>query len=258
MKDLKSGIFVVLPCLLAVAIAGVPAAWSGKKDGKADRIEFSGFLERYEDLRRADEFSEFVWGYTRKPLILRDYDKAMIDPVLVYFHPESRGVGVDPVKLAELTAFFRDRVVEELSEVRAVEIVDEPGPGVMRVRIALTDLNLSRGAANVGAKVAGAVTAGVGFLVPSVDIGGATMECEVLDSATGERLVAVVDTDRGRRMLNFRSMKSMGDAKAAMREWARDFRRNLQRIHEGRLPEGLETPTDRESRAPVEPGPDGP
>ena len=235
---------IVFVWSLVVAIAGAPAAWSGKRDQKADRIVFSGFLENYDDLRRADDFSEFVWGYTKKPLILRQYDKALIDPVLVYFHPEARGVGIDPSELAELTTFFRDRVVEELAAIREVEIVDEPGPGVMRVRIALTDLNLSRGAANVGAKVAGAVTAGVGFLVPSVDIGGATMECEVLDSATGERLVAVVDTDRGRRMFNFKSMKSKGDARSAMREWARDFRRNLQRIHEGKLPEGVDPSKD--------------
>ena len=41
-------------------------------------------------------------------------------------------------------------------------------------------------------------------------------------------------------MMNFSSMKSMGDARAAMRGWARDFRKNLQRIHEGSLPKGLE------------------
>ena len=225
--------------VVLLTAASLSAAWAGK-DKKADRIVFSGFMDNYDQLRRADGFSEFVWGYAKKPLILREYDKAIVDPVLVSFHPEAKGVAIDPGKLAELTTFFRDQVVEELSKVRAVELVDQPGPGVMRVRIAITDLDVARSSANVGAKIAGTATAGVGFLVPSVDVGGATMECEVLDSATGERLVAVVDTDRGRRMLNFKSMKSAGDAKAAMREWARDFRRNLERIHQGRLPKRLE------------------
>ncbi len=111
----------------------------------------------------------------------------------------------------------------------------------MRLRIAITDIEVVKKSANIGAKVAGAA-AGIGLLVPAMDVGGATMECEVLDSVTGERLVAVVDRETGRRMMNFSSMKSMGDAKAALREWAKDFRKNLQRIHDGKLPRGVAEP----------------
>jgi len=226
--------------LLAVLTTIVLVVASVAAKDPAERIEFSGFLGDYDQLRRVDGFSEFLWGYARRPLILREYDRAIVDPVLVSFHAKARGVAVDPQRLAELTAFFREAVVEELGKVREVEIVEEPGPGVMRVRIAITDIEVVRSAANLGAKVAGAAAAGVGILVPNVDVGGATMECEVVDSATGERLVAVVDTDRGRRMFNFRGMTATGDAKRAMRGWAEDFRRNLQRIHEGKLPKGLD------------------
>lgn len=229
--------------LATITLALAPVAWSARKD-RAARIRFSGFLDNYDQLKRVDDFSDFVWGYVKRPLVLREYPKAMIDPILVYFHEGARGVGIDPAKLAALTSYFHQSIAEELSKLREVQTVDEPGPGVMRVRIAITDVNVARGAANVGIKAAAAATAGVGFLVPAVDVGGATMECEVLDSQTGERLVAVIDTDRGRRLFNFRNMKTMGDAKAAMREWARDFRRNLERIHEGRLPEGLKQRED--------------
>jgi hypothetical protein len=237
---------LAIPALLGLLLAASGASAPRAAD-PAKRIEFSGFLGDYDQLRRADAFSEFVWGYTKRPLVLREYDRAIVDPVLVSFHSEARGVAIDPQRLAELTTFFRDAVIEELEKVRAVELVDEPGSGVMRLRLAITDIDVARGAANVGAKVVGAATAGVGFLVPNVDVGGATMECEVLDAETGERLVAVVDTDRGRRMFNFKGMTAMGDAKSALRGWAKDFRRNLERIHEGKLPKGLEKA--REARA---------
>lgn len=224
---------------LAIVLGATPA--NSGKDKRADRIEFSGFMDSYEDLKRVDGFSDFVWGYTKKPLVLKDYDAAIINPILVYFHPgASGGVGLDPEKLADLTTFFRTSIAEQLAKLRDFEVVDKPGKGVMRVRIAITDLNVSRSGANVGTKVAAAATLGAGFLVPAVDVGGATMECEILDSESGERLVAIVDTDRGRRMFNFHSMKTLGDAKAAMREWAKDFRTNLERIHKGELPKKLE------------------
>lgn len=230
----------VLGVLIAAAalVPGIAGA-GGRKDRRAAKIEFSGFLENYDQLRRIDDLSEFVWGYVKAPLILRRYDNVILDPILVYFHPEAKGTGIDPAKLAELTAFFREKILEEMSDVRQVELVDRPGPDTMRVRIAITDVRSVKSGANIGAKVAGAAV-GAGFLVPAVEVGGATMECEVLDSETGERLVALVDTDSGRRMMNFKSMKAMGDAKAAMAEWARDFRKNLQRIHEGRLPKAIE------------------
>lgn len=247
MRTLPKGIIVGAVILILAIVASTTPAQS-KKDKRAKGIEFSGFMDNYDDLKRADGFSDFVWGYTKQPLILREYGAAMIDPIFVYFHPDaSRGIGLDPERLAELTTSFRANVVEQLATLRDFDVVEEPGPGVMRVRIAITDINVSRSGANVGAKVAGIATAGAGFLVPAVDVGGATMECEILDSVSGERLVAIVDTDRGRRMFNFKSIKTLGDAKAAMRQWAKEFRANLERIHEGQLPKKLEK-ADKQGR----------
>jgi len=229
--------------LLAFLIAGVVpnAGAEEKKIKKSKQVVFSGFLGDYDQLQAAGKKVDFLYGYTKRLGILREYDRAIVDPILVYFHPESRGVGLDPEKLHELTSFFRERVIKELSAERAIEVVETSGPGVMRIRIAITDIEVVKKSANIGTKAAG-VVAGIGLLVPAVDVGGATMECEVLDSVTGERLVAVVDRETGRRMMNFGSMKSMGDAKSALREWAGDFRKNLQRIHEGKLPKGVADP----------------
>lgn len=233
-----------LTALMILAVSPVDAGKDKKRDKKRSKVEFSGFLGDYDQLQTAGKGVDFLWGYTKRLGILRDYDRAIVDPVLVSFDTDTRGAAVDPEKLAELTTFFRQRLIEELSAERTIEVVDEPGPGVMRLRVAITDIEVAKKGANIGTKAAG-MALGVGLFVPSVDVGGATMECEVLDSVSGERLVAVVDRESGRRMMNVASMKSMGDAKNAMKAWAKEFRKNVRRVHQGELPPGVRAPDDR-------------
>jgi hypothetical protein len=239
MRSHKASIIAACGLSVLMFAVGTNDALAGRKSAKRNKVTFSGFMDNYEQLQRADQHAEFLWGYTKRPMILQGYPKVIVDPILIYFHPDAEGFSIDPAELAELTEFFRDRIIDSLSSVREIEVVDQAGPGVMRWRIAITEIDRARGGANAALKGVG-IAAGVGLFMPSIDIGGATMECEVLDAVTGERLVAIVDKDDGRRMMNFKSVKSMGDAKGAMKGWAEDFRKNLQRIHEDKLPKGLE------------------
>ena len=118
-------------------------------------------------------------------------------------------------------------MVDELGKVEGLEVVDQPGPGVARLRLAITGLNASKGWVNAGLKVGVTVAGGVGLLIPSVDVGGVAMEGEVLDSETNHRLVAFRDKKRGRRMFNFQSYKKWGDAKKAFRKWADLFGKTM-------------------------------
>ena len=190
-------------------------------------IQVSGFLGDYSDLEPQPGDKDML-VYRKAEGVLEPYDKFVIDPVLIYFHPEAKGVGVDPAKLAELAVFFREAVVEELGR-GGYQILEEPASGVARVRAAITDVNLTT-ATNVATKAAG-MAAGVGFLIPNVDVGGASIEVEILDSQSNERLVAVVDAERGRRFLNVKGMKKAGDARKAFKGWAREFRERLDRVH---------------------------
>ncbi len=85
---------------------------------------------------------------------------------------------------AEITPFQRDQLAADLqSEVREnlrlagkLAVSNSPGPGIGRLRSAVTEIgkNISPNGARVG------------------QIGGATVEAEVLDSVSGERLGAVI------------------------------------------------------------------
>ena len=192
------------------------------------KIHPSGFLGDYSDLEPHPDGKDML-VYRKSEGVLGPYDQFLIDPVLIYFHPEAKGVGVDPAKLAELATFFRQAVIEELGK-GGYQVLEKPGPGVARVRAAITDVNVSTTGANVATKAAG-MAAGIGFLIPNVDVGGASIEVEILDSQSNERLVAVVDAERGRRFFNLKGMKKVGDAKKAFKGWAKEFRQRLDRVH---------------------------
>ncbi|ANM30238.1 hypothetical protein ABI59_12580 [Acidobacteria bacterium Mor1] len=189
----------------------------------------SGFLGDYSQLRSGPKDGPIL-VYSSGPDALAPYKRFIIDPVLVYFHAEAEGVAVDPTELAELTDYFHEQIVSELTE-GGYEVVDAPGDGVARIRVALTDVDPASPGKNIGAK-AGGIATGVGILVPALDVGRAAIEVELVDTRTSERIVAAVDQDRGKRFFNFKgSSTRWGDAKGAFRDWAGQFVKRLQDLH---------------------------
>lgn len=151
--------------------------------------------------------------------------------MLIYFHEDAKGTGVDPQELAELAGFLRDEVIAALSEGDAYVVVEEPGPGVLQIRAAITDVVPVDPKKNLGATAVG-MAAGVGLLLPRVDLGRTSIEAEFLDSQTGERLVAVVAEKKGKRFGGkVKGAKTWGDVKAAFKNWSKGLRERLDQVH---------------------------
>ena len=99
-----------------------------------------------------------------------------------------------------------------------------------QIRLALTDVMPAKGGtgARIGVMVAGnLVVPGGGLVAPAVGVGQAHGEGEIVDSVTGERLVAFVDRTAGRRFFN-KGIKSWSDVNRGMRRWARLIREYLE------------------------------
>ena len=105
----------------------------------------------------------------------------MLDPVVVWLDPGSDAVALGRTTLQDVaeafTKILRGRIEPYYSVVKA------PAPGVLRVRIAITDV--------------APAAEGAGPDTPKVDLGGAAMEAEIIDAMTGEQLAAVVDRIEG-------------------------------------------------------------
>lgn len=172
--------------------------FSGCASQQLRSYEISGFLGSYANFEPGDEKQPNL-VYLNPGRDLRQYNKVLIDHVVVYFNPESTNKGVDPVQLTELTRYFHQALVDALKD--RYPIVDRPGEGVLRIRTAITDVE-------PGSPVGGAVStivpvgATVSIIKKSTTgsnmaVGRASMEIELVDSLSGVRLAAAIDRREG-------------------------------------------------------------
>ena len=149
-----------------------------------------------------------------------DYDKFIIEPVALLFTPNEVDPHFSDDELLELQDYFRNAVVEEFERDNGYEIVATPGPRTARIRMGITDVKRTIGALNITiyTKVTGA------------GIGGASAEGEMVDSISGEQLAAAIRWGGGSRILKA-GFTEMGDAKIAIRKWAKDLRELMDRAH---------------------------
>lgn len=183
--------------LLAAVLAGCSAG----------QRSHSGFLGDYSQLQPSP-LIDGAKAYRKPGFDLGKYDKFIIDPVGVHFAPDATGAAVDPKVLQEMTQYFRSKLIENLS--KHYKVVEQPGPGTMRLRIAVTDLHKTNPLLNVhpATKLSG------------VGLGAASVEAEGLDTATGQRLFAFVHTRSGDRLALVEGLQEFGHAKQAMDFWA--------------------------------------
>jgi hypothetical protein len=180
------------------------------------QIKTSGFLEKYPKFNEGPKGgADFV--YMKEGVFFGAYDKIMMDHVVFYFHDNSKYKGIHPDELKELGDAFHRAMIEALRD--RYPFVDTPGPGVLRVRFAITDVTASKPALNtitaivpVGLAIS-AVKKGVTGTHTAV--GSASMEAELLDSQTNTRLAAVIDTKSAEKYKIEKGMSKWGHAKDA-------------------------------------------
>lgn len=141
-------------------------------------IKPSGFLDSYRGLRASGEHAG-SWFWLKEDHDLRVYDHLMIDPVEVILDEEGQKVVTEEMRKKASEA-FREILYETIEPY--YDIVEEPGPHVLRVRLALTDLQ---------------PTPEMEEGKPPVHHGGAELEGMFSDAVTGETLLRVVSRIEG-------------------------------------------------------------
>ena len=195
-----------------MVIAAVAALFCGCEEERQTR---TGFLNDYSRLKSVSDTS---YRYI-KPGALRGYSGFIIEPVVVHFHSRSKSGGnISRQDLSHLRQYLYAELRNAISN--KYRIVTTPGPGVAKLRVAITDIKKSKTIQNLMpiTKMAG------------TGLGGASMEAELLDSQTGAQIAAVVETQSGNR-LSFDGVSKWGDAEAVMKGWAKRFRKRLDEAH---------------------------
>lgn len=156
------------------------------------------FLSDYSKLqpRTAGQISDLVYiapdGYAR----LGKYDSVALDQPEILVSPGSDYKGGKPEDMAQIAEHMRSALATKLTE-GGYKVVDQPGPSVILVRLALTDLEMKKKKRRLLAytPIGAVVKAGADAVkeaMDKVDITGMTLQGELLDAETGEVLAALV------------------------------------------------------------------
>ena len=202
------GIVIVLSFVFVIAFAGC-----------ATVPPKSGFLSDYSKLHEDRYGKKSLLWWEKDSFDWRQYRKLMLDPVIVHFHPEAKPRQIEPEAVKELIDYFREAVEKELAA--EYPIVTTPGPDVLRIRAAITEIIPANPAVNIVTTLA--------VFVP-LDMGGAAIEAEFLDSQTNEVLAMMVDKNMASPVdLRFyRGFTTIGHAKGAIEAWAIELKKALE------------------------------
>jgi hypothetical protein len=147
------------------------------------------------------------------------YNKVLIDPV-TYWGGDSTKLSASDQQM--LVNYFSQQLKEKLGE--KFQIVNQPGPGVMKIDVALTD-----------ADAATPVLRSISMIVPQAHmlanlkylatgsmpfVGAAQAEAKITDSTSGQILAMAVDKRIGGGSFTTGFQWKWGDAENAVNNWA--------------------------------------
>ncbi len=220
----------------------VPAVWAGQFGDYNPQ----GFLSDYSKLKPEGGDSH-AYKYRDPKADVAKYKKVMIDRIKIYLKDDAKSKEIDPTQLKELADYFHGAIVKEMKG--GYPVVTEPGPDVLRLRIAITDLVPNKPEASVvtlavpflwvGEAGAGAAEGKTGS---TPFIGEVTVEMEAMDSDSHQQVAAYIETDVAKKYNwtqgvdtaakdYLKSYSTWTCTKQAMDDWAQLIRKRLDAAH---------------------------
>jgi hypothetical protein len=237
-----SFVFAATMALLAAAPVSVAESGSAGQAPKLGDDTPKDFLTDYSGLHPEGGDSE-AFVYRDPKADPARYKKLLIDRIKIWFKDDAEYKGIDPAELKEIADYFHGAIAKAVSD--AYPLVEEPGPDVLRLRIAITDLVPNKPAASVvtlavpflwvGEAGAGAAEGKAGS---TPFVGEATVEMEALDSQTQKQVAAYVESRVGKKYHwtkgvetgvkdYMKAYSTWAYTKQAMDHWAQQIRTRL-------------------------------
>lgn len=183
--------------------SSVMGSGTGVTAGDPTRLTKSGFLSDYGRLR-AVPWADGMQCWRRPNLNAKRYDKVLVSPISVTLKPGQQQA-IAPNDLKTLTDYFHQSMVKGLTP--HVPVVDQPGRGVIVMRIALTNLvptKVVESLAGTAVPYGFVAEAGSGVVTgrpagSTPYLGETAMEMQLRDGAAGTVLAECRDTEIGRK-----------------------------------------------------------
>ena len=194
MKYRKAGAYSLAFCLVITAFGSAVA----------EDFLSSDFLSDYSQLKKtSDAYMDYTYVAEGAPEKMANYSAVMIDQPEIFVAPNSKYKGMKPDDMKQLADAFRSSMAASLST--TYMIVDQPGPSVLYVRFAISNVQLKKhkkgllGYTPIGLVAGAAKSAMTSDFTKKIDLKGLTMEVEVLDSISEEQLAALLETRSGKK-----------------------------------------------------------
>ncbi len=178
-----------------------------------------GLIGKYCDKLTPGGKGQMGLRYVRPDVNWSQYNKVMIAPVTYWGSEEAK---ISQTDRQTLINYFQQSLTEHLG--KKFQVVDEAGPGVMTLTVALTD-----------AESVTPVLRSISMIVPQARllssirylatgtfpfVGGAQVEAKLEDSVSGQVLAAIVDKRLGSGSATAGFQWRWGDVQSAMDFWS--------------------------------------
>jgi len=219
--------------LASLALAAAFAV-AGCTTVQANDAKTSGFLGDYSQLKTGGD-DQAMLVYVDHSANWKQYTKIKFDPVTIYANEQLKPDEASPEQLQTLANYLDATIREHLKN--DFRFVDESGPDVMRLRIAITQAEGSMVVLDTLSTIIP-----IGRIISEVKLAGwgtgsfagsAGCEAEMLDSTTGTRLCAAVDRRIGRKSVKGTVYK-WSDVENSYDEWAEKLQVRLADFRAGR------------------------
>jgi len=211
------------PLLVALSVTFVASGCYVTQQASVESVTKSGFLGDYSKLTPGNtDKGQALLRYINPAANWRQYNKVTIDPVVFYGDDKTK---ISPDQQLALTTYFHAALEKDCAG--KFQVVDQPGPGVMKLQVAVTD-----------AESATPVLRTVSLVIPQARVlnrlgqlvtgsfafsGEAQVEARLTDATTGQTLAEVVDKRLGGNNIKAAAQWQWGDAENAMDAWAQMF-----------------------------------
>ena len=217
MKSFTKMSVLILPILLLMS----PIVESGEKE------HYSGFLGDYSKLKKtkgADGRKVARWEDPK--LNRKNYQKVMLEDVVFYPAPKP-SAQVNTALLKQIKDYLTNAMRKEIGQ--EIEIVNEPGPGVIRVRTAITGVSAEKKGFKAYeilpiALIKSGVEAAAGGRNMEVFI---LAEVEVTDSQSGEVIGQAVRRNEAAELKNDEEKLKLKHVIPMLDDWAKGARTYL-------------------------------
>ena len=173
----------------------------------------TGFLGSYEELKPDSKDTRRL-AFEKTEWKKADFTHVTFEPTVVHFSPKDEKK-ITAQESKELAAYC-DAALR-----KAFEKSFKPGETTeaksLRIRAAVTGIDTSSPGLNVVS----------GLLLWPMDYGGVSLEFEVLDAASGERLIALVGFSQGTPLQVIGSFSRFGHARSGIDHWVAELHKTV-------------------------------